>query len=112
MPLPAGFKAAFADLGNLVLKNIERPVRVCVQMGSRGLEGLCQSLRRAAPSMPTTTTAPNVPLALPDKPSIAVLPFENMSGDPEQEYFVDGIAEDIITELSRFRSLFVIARNS
>ena len=52
------------------------------------------------------------PLPLPDKPSIAVLPFTNMSGDPEQEYFSDGIAEDIITELSRFRSLFVIARNS
>jgi TolB-like protein len=52
------------------------------------------------------------PLALPDKPSIAVLPFENMSGDPEQEYFADGIAEEIITALSRFRQLFVIARNS
>ncbi len=49
---------------------------------------------------------------LPDKPSIAVLPFENLSGDPEQEYFADGITEDIITELSRFRSLFVIAQNS
>jgi TolB-like protein len=51
-------------------------------------------------------------LALPDKPSIAVLPFQNLSGDPEQEYFTDGITEDIITELSRFHSLFVIARNS
>jgi adenylate cyclase len=51
-------------------------------------------------------------LALPDKPSIAVLPFQNMSGDPEQEYFADGMVEDIITALSRFRSLFVIARNS
>jgi adenylate cyclase len=51
-------------------------------------------------------------LALPDKPSIAVLPFQNMSGDPEQEYFADGIVEDIITALSRFRQLFVIARNS
>ena len=52
------------------------------------------------------------PLPLPDKPSIAVLPFQNMSGDPEQEYFVDGLVEDIITALSRFKSLFVIARNS
>jgi adenylate cyclase len=52
------------------------------------------------------------PLPLPDKPSIAVLPFQNMSGDPEQEYFADGMAEDIITALSRFKSLFVIARNS
>ena len=51
-------------------------------------------------------------LPLPDKPSIAVLPFTNMSGDPEQEYFSDGMADDIITELSRSRSLFVIARNS
>jgi adenylate cyclase len=51
-------------------------------------------------------------LALPDKPSIAVLPFQNMSGDPEQEYFADGVVEDIITELSRIRWLFVIARNS
>src|SRR5205085_8529155 len=50
--------------------------------------------------------------AWPDKPSIAVLPFTNMSGDPEQEYFADGITEDIITELARFNSLFVIARNS
>src|SRR5262249_8189540 len=48
----------------------------------------------------------------PDKPSIAVLPFENMSGDPEQEYFADGMVEEIITALSRFKSLFVIARNS
>lgn len=51
-------------------------------------------------------------LALPDKPSIAVLPFQNMSGDPEQDYFTDGMVEDIITALSRFRHLFVIARNS
>src|SRR5262249_47176787 len=52
------------------------------------------------------------PLPLPDKPSIAVLPFQNLSGDPEQEYFADGMVEDIITALSRFRELFVIARNS
>jgi adenylate cyclase len=51
-------------------------------------------------------------LVLPDKPSVAVLPFANMSGDPEQEFFADGIAEDVITALSRYPSLFVIARNS
>src|SRR5205085_8112618 len=57
---------------------------------------------------PTATPA----LALPGKPSVAVLPFQNMSGDPEQEYFADGMVEDIITALSRFQNLFVIARNS
>lgn len=93
-------KAAFADLGELSLKSIERPVRAFrVQMD--GVLG-------AAPSPHAT----DVRLTLPDKPSIAVLPFENMSGDPEQEYFVDGLVEDIITGLSRFKSLFVIARNS
>ena len=61
---------------------------------------------------PNPGDAPESALALPDKPSIAVLPFENMSGDPEQEYFADGMVEEIITALSRFKSLFVIARNS
>ena len=56
--------------------------------------------------------ATEIDLSLPDKPSIAVLPFGNMSGDAEQEYFADGVTEDVITELSRFHSLFVIARNS
>ena len=60
----------------------------------------------------TPVEPPRPALALPDKPSIAVLPFSNLSGDPEQEYFADGMVEDIITGLSRFRSLFVIARNS
>jgi adenylate cyclase len=55
---------------------------------------------------------PKAPLPLPDKPSIAVLPFANMSGDPEQEYFVDGMVEEITTALSQIRWLFVIARNS
>ena len=75
--------------------------------------GVVQERRSA--EMPRSATAvelANLPLPLPDRPSIAVLPFMNMSGDPEQQYFVDGIAEDLITELSRFRSLFVIARNS
>src|SRR4029077_5434546 len=64
------------------------------------------------PSTTPTSHAAEAPLALPDKPSIAVLPFANMSGDPEQEYFADGITEDITTALSRISSLFVIARNS
>ena len=65
---------------------------------------------RGSISAPTADGAPNLPL--PDRPSIAVLPFQNMSGDPEQEYFADGMVEEIITALSRFRSLFVLARNS
>jgi adenylate cyclase len=83
---------AFEDSGDQHLKNIARPVRVYrVRFDN-------------APTRPV--------LALPDKPSIAVLAFDNMSGDPEQQYFADGIVEDIITELSRFSDLFVIARNS
>ena len=88
-------EAAFVDAGEHTLKNIAKPVRVF-----RWAEGV---------DAPTSDTAP---LALPDKPSLAVLPFVNMSPDADQEFFSDGITEDIITELSRFRSLFVIARNS
>jgi TolB-like protein/Tfp pilus assembly protein PilF len=84
----------FDDLGERSLKNIATPVRVYRLRG----EG-------------TQAKAPPV-LALPDRPSIAVLPFQNMSGDPEQDYFAEGIVEDIITALSRIRWLFVIARNS
>jgi TolB-like protein len=84
----------FEDKGEIVLKNLARPVHVFSITGSK----------------PTAAMAPA--LALPDKPSIAVLPFKNMSGDPEQEYFVDGLVEDVITALSHFKSLFVIARNS
>ena len=69
---------------------------------------LARVARRPATQLVRGKTA----LALPDKPSIAVLPFQNMSGDPEQEYFADGMVEDIITALSRLKSLFVIARNS
>ena len=89
---------AFDDGGTQALKNIARPVQVW-----RWQPGTA-----VAPKPAPTPTA----LPLPDKPSIAVLPFQNMSGDPEQEYFTDGVTEDIITELSRFHSLFVIARNS
>src|SRR6266851_5333760 len=102
-------KATFDDLGSLALKNIERPVQAFdVKWKAADWK---VATTATAPSIATTPAA-DVPLSLPDKPSIAVLPFANMSGDPEQEYFTDGITEDIITELSRFRSLFVIARNS
>jgi adenylate cyclase len=93
---------AFDDLGERSLKNIDRPVRL-------------YAVRSASFSTEPTAKAPaeaEKPLPLPDKPSIAVLPFENMSGDPEQEYFADGMVEEIITSLSRIRWLFVIARNS
>jgi TolB-like protein/Flp pilus assembly protein TadD len=84
----------FAFLGEQQIKNIARPVQVY----------RVQLERPAAMKRPA--------LALPDKPSIAVLPFQNLSGDPEQEYFADGVVEEIITALSRMRWLFVIARNS
>ena len=88
---------AFEDLGERELKNIARPVRV---------------YRVRAPDESRPAPAPGDALPLPRKPSLAVLPFSNMSGDPEQGYFADGMAEDIITGLSRLRWLFVIARNS
>jgi len=86
----------FADAGEQQLKNIVRPVRVYRAKLNEGSE--------------PRLTAPE--LALPNKPSIAVLPFQNISGDPEQDYFCDGMVEDIITCLSRIRWLFVIARNT
>jgi len=87
---------AFDDLGEQQVKNIARPVRV---------------YRVRDTDKSASALAPTV-LPLPDKPSIAVLPFANISGDPEQEYFADGMVEEIITALSRVRWLFVIARNS
>jgi TolB-like protein/class 3 adenylate cyclase/Flp pilus assembly protein TadD len=87
------------DAGEQTLKNIARPVHV--------YRIIIEPSRRPA------TPKPEIPaLALPDKPSVAVLPFTNMSGDPEQEFVSDGIAEDVITALSHYPSLFVIARNS
>src|SRR5437667_1696750 len=86
----------FEDLGEQQVKNIVRPVRVY----------------RVRDAGAAAKSAPAPVLPLPDKPSIAVLPFANMSGDPEQEYFADGMVEEIITALSRIRWLFVIARNS
>jgi TolB-like protein/class 3 adenylate cyclase len=104
-------KAGFNDLGNLALKNIERPVRAFeVQWDPANWK--VSAPATAAPSVAGTPQGTDAPLALPDKPSIAVLPFQNMSGDPEQEYFADGIVEDIITALARSPGLFVTARNS
>ena len=115
---------AFEDMGEQQLKNIARPVRVYRLNPTSPQPNPPPPAGEGVPP----AGAPNNPppqagegrvgaadpsaLALPDKPSIAVLPFQNMSGDPEQEYFVDGMAEEIITALSRIRWLFVIARNS
>jgi len=98
---------AVADLGATQLKNIADPVRVySLQVGLPG------GAKPAPPAEAKSEETPPAGPALPDKPSIAVLPFQNMSGDAEQEYFVDGMVEDIITGLSRIKWLFVIARNS
>lgn len=91
--LDSNLAEGFADLGERELKNIRRPIRVWQRAGDMQAPG-------------------PAPLPLPQNPSIAVLPFDNMSGDPEQDYFSDGITEEIITALSRFDGLFVIARNS
>lgn len=90
----------FDDLGEKALKNIDRPIgiyRVRVERTAASVTPMFESAK---------------PLPLPDKPSIAVLPFRNMGGDPEQEYFADGLTENLTTDLSRFRELFVIGRNS
>jgi adenylate cyclase len=83
---------AFDDMGDQSLKNIARPVRAFRVLGLRPSAGL--------------TFAAQAALTLPDKPSVAVLPFANMSNDPEQEFLADGIAEEVITALSRYPSLF------
>jgi adenylate cyclase len=88
---------SFTDLGEQQVKNIAQPIK---------------AYRIRDDNSPTATPVIGSSLPLPDKPSIAVLPFANMSGDPEQEYFADGMVEEIITALSRIRWLFVIARNS
>jgi adenylate cyclase len=89
----------FVDLGQKALKNIARPIQVY---------GIAWNKQRRA----SEPASEKPTLSLPDKPSIAVLPFQNMSADPEQDYFADGMVEDIITGLSRIKWLFVIARNS
>lgn len=89
---------SYEDLGEREVKNVSEPIRVYLIVPGRTAD--------------TASAAANVDLALPEKPSIAVLPFSNMSGDPEQEFFADGISEDLITALSKVRWFFVIARNS
>ena len=89
--------------GEQTVKNIARPIEVfCIIAEDRN--AIAVAVHEAETRIQTSTIA--------DRPSVAVLPFQNMSGDQEQEYFADGIVEDIITALSRFRQLFVIARNS
>ena len=89
----------------------QRLIKTLPRKGFRFI-GPVQEERDTSPAFDNGVEPGERALALPDKPSIAVLPFENMSGDPEQEYFADGMVEEIITALSRFKSLFVIARNS
>jgi len=101
-------KATFDDLGGLALKNIERPVQ-SFRVNWTPSDWQPPITAEVSAALPNALQSP---LPLPDKPSIAVLPFQNMSGDPEQEYFADGMVEDIITALSRTKALFVIARNS
>ncbi len=91
--------ANFVDQGEQQVKNIDHPVRAYALVAG------------AAPHKAAPAVVPAA-LALPDRPSIAVLPFINISDDTEQEYFADGMVEDIITALSRFQRLFVIARNT
>ena len=93
----ANVQIGFADLGLQQVKNIAQPIK---------------AYRIQGKALATAGEVAGLSLSLPDKPSIAVLPFANLSGDPEQEYFADGMVDEIITALSRIRWLFVIARNS
>ena len=99
----------FADLSELLLKNIARPVRVYrVAFGMSAEPGSPNAGSRHGSTTPAVQPTP----ALREKPSLIVLPFQNMSGDPEQEYFADGVVEEITTAIARFPWLLVIARNS
>jgi adenylate cyclase len=101
-------EATFEDAGEHNVKNIPRAVRAYRVLGEAAVPRRCASAAVAKPSV----AGGEIDLSLPDKPSIAVLPFANLSGDPEQDYFADGLVEDIITTLSKISGLSVIARNS
>ena len=115
----------FESLGEQILKGFDKPVRAFTARllpgrpmpipevkSSYSTDKLNDSETQSKFSWQSNETLTGVPLDLPEKPSIAILPFQNMSADPEQEYFADGITEDIITELSKIAELFVISRNS
>ena len=104
-------KAVFHDRGDLLLKNIDRPIRAFSVSWDASDWQPPPSPRLSVPCE-AQESLPFVPINSPDRPSIAVLPFQNISGDPDQEYFADGMVEDVTTALSLFKSLFVIARNS
>ena len=103
--------AGFEDLGDQLVRNISDVVHAW-RVHPGGAAAFGSSTAPAPVSVRRDDMAAVAPLRLPDRPSIVVLPFANLGGDPEQEYFADGLVEDIITELSRFRRLFVIARNT
>jgi adenylate cyclase len=110
--VPSRLPFEFDSLGEQKLKGFDQPVKVFVVQLKSGEQIPVSKPDVVIPEFGTDDDYGQLPLELPNKPSIAILPFTNMSGDPEQEYFSDGITEDIITELSRFGALFVVARNS
>ena len=110
--VPTRLPFDFVALGEQTLKGFDQPVRAFIVNLKLGERIPDPESHVAKPEVEVNIDHQQVPLGLPDKPSIAVLPFTNMSGDPEQEYFADGVSEDIITELSKISKLFVVARNS
>ena len=100
-------------VSRVVMEQVKQKVRLGFELrGEEHLKNIAESVQVFRVNLDRVDEAQRPSLALPEKPSIAVLPFQNMSGDPEQQYFSDGISEDIITDLSKLSGLFVIARNS
>ena len=110
--VPGRLPFNFESLGEQSLKGFDQPVRAFVVQLMPGEQIPESETSAATPGIGTNDAHQRPPLELPDKPSIVVLPFTNMSSDPEQEYFSDGVSEDITTDLSKMSGLFVIARNS